>query len=75
MFPVTMARTERPPTRERVSAHRERLRAAGRIYVNTDLPADLVARLDRIKEERGVASRAPIIEEAVRLLIEKQQGA
>lgn len=33
-----MARTERPPTRERVSAHRERLRAAGRIYVNTDLP-------------------------------------
>ncbi|MBS7701623.1 MAG: ribbon-helix-helix protein, CopG family [Chelatococcus sp.] len=70
-----MARAERPPTRERVSAHRERLRAAGRIYVNTDLPADLVARLDRIKEERGVASRAPIIEEALRLLIEKQQGA
>ncbi|WP_291977407.1 MULTISPECIES: ribbon-helix-helix protein, CopG family [unclassified Chelatococcus] len=58
-----------------MSAHRERLRAAGRIYVNTDLPADLVARLDRIKEERGVASRAPIIEEALRLLIEKQQGA
>jgi metal-responsive CopG/Arc/MetJ family transcriptional regulator len=43
--------------------------------VNTDLPADLVAQLDQIKEERGVASRAPIIEEAVRLLIEKQQGA
>ncbi|MBS7708156.1 ribbon-helix-helix protein, CopG family [Chelatococcus asaccharovorans] len=69
-----MARTERP-TRERVSAHRERLRAAGRIYVNTDLPVDLVAQLDQIKEERGAASRAPIIEEAVRLLIEKQQGA
>jgi metal-responsive CopG/Arc/MetJ family transcriptional regulator len=51
------------------------LRAAGRIYVNTDLPADLVAQLDQIKENRGVASRAPIIEEAVRLLIEKQQGA
>ena len=63
------------PVKEKVAAHRERLRAAGRIYVNTDLPADLVARLDRIKEERGVASRAPIIEEAVRLLIEKQQGA
>ena len=70
-----MARTERPLTRERVSAHRERLRAAGRIYVNTDLPANLVAQLDQIKEERGAPSRAPIIEEAVRLLIEKQQGA
>ncbi len=74
MFHVTMKRTERP-TRERVSAHRERLRAAGRIYVNTDLPADLVAQLDQIKESRGAASRAPSIEEAVRLLIEKQQGA
>ena len=65
-----MARTARPPTRERVSAHRERLRAAGRIYVNTDLPADLVARLDQIKEAKGVSSRAPIIEEALRFYIE-----
>jgi metal-responsive CopG/Arc/MetJ family transcriptional regulator len=70
-----MTHTKRPSTRERVSAHRERLRAAGRIYVNTDLPADLVAQLDRIKEERGASSRAPIIEEAVRLLIEKKQRA
>ncbi|MCZ7889806.1 MULTISPECIES: ribbon-helix-helix domain-containing protein [Agrobacterium] len=70
-----MAHKERPPTRERVSAHRERLRAAGRIYVNTDLPIDLVAELDQIKEKRGVASRSPLLEEAVRLLIEKQQGA
>ncbi|MDF1892204.1 ribbon-helix-helix domain-containing protein [Agrobacterium rhizogenes] len=58
-----------------MSAHRERLRAAGRIYVNTDLPIDLVAELDQIKEKRGVASRSPLLEEAVRLLIEKQQGA
>jgi metal-responsive CopG/Arc/MetJ family transcriptional regulator len=70
-----MTCTERLSVRERVAAHRERLRAAGRIYVNTDLPADLIAQVDQIKEERGAPSRAPIIEEAVRLLIEKQQGA
>ena len=70
-----MSRIGRAPTRERVSAHRERLRAAGRIYVNTDLPSDLVARMDRIKEERGVPSRAAVIEEALRLLIEKHTRA
>jgi metal-responsive CopG/Arc/MetJ family transcriptional regulator len=41
----------------------------------TPLPVDLIEAIDRIKEERGVQSRAPIIEEAVRLLIAKQQGA
>jgi len=70
-----MTCTERLSVRERVAAHRERLRVAGRIYVNTDLPADLIAQVDQIKEERGAPSRAPIIEEAVRLLIEKQQRA
>ena len=53
------------PIKEKVAAHRERLKAAGRIYVNTDLPADLVARLDQI-----VSSRAPIIGEALRFYIE-----
>jgi metal-responsive CopG/Arc/MetJ family transcriptional regulator len=57
-----------------VAAHRQRLREAGRTFVNTDLPVDLVARLDRIKEERGASSRAPIIEEALRFYIEQQQG-
>jgi len=58
------------PVKEKVAAHRERLKAAGRIYVNTDLPANLVARLDQIKEAKGVSSRAPIIEEALRFYIE-----
>jgi len=57
-----------------VAAHRQRLREAGRTFVNTDLPVELVARLDRIKEERGVSSRAPIIEEALRFYIEAKQG-
>ena len=63
------------PVKEKVAAHRERLRAAGRTYLNTDLPNELVLAIDRLKEERGVSSRAVIIEEAVRLLIEKQQRA
>jgi metal-responsive CopG/Arc/MetJ family transcriptional regulator len=57
-----------------VAAHRQRLREAGRTFVNTDLPVELVARLDRIKEERGASSRAPIIEEALRFYIEAKQG-
>lgn len=60
--------------KERVAAQRERVRAAGRTHLYTDLPNELIAAIDRIKEDRGVQSRAPIIEEAVRLLIAKQQG-
>jgi metal-responsive CopG/Arc/MetJ family transcriptional regulator len=61
--------------RERVSAHRERLRAAGRTYVSTDLPTDLVDCLDEIKTKRGAGSRAQLVEEALRLFIEKETGA
>ncbi|MCH4543769.1 MULTISPECIES: ribbon-helix-helix protein, CopG family [Hyphomicrobiales] len=57
-----------------MAAHRQRLREAGRTFVNTDLPVELVARLDRIKEERGASSRSPIIEEALRFYIEAKQG-
>lgn len=60
--------------KERVAAQRERVRAAGRTHLYTDLPNELIAAIDRIKEERGAHSRAPLIEEAVRLLIAKQQG-
>ena len=70
-----MTQIERTGTRERVSAHRERLRAAGRVYVNTDLPTDLVECLDKIKAKRGAASRAQLVEEALRLFIEKETRA
>lgn len=70
-----MNRTKPADSTKRVSALRERRRAAGVSTLATPLPVELIAEIDRIKEERGVASRAPIIEEAVRLLIEKQQRA
>ena len=71
---VTMAE-DAAEIRRKVAAHRERVKAAGRVFVNTSLPAELVIRLDQIKEAKGASSRAPLIEEAVRLLIEKKQGA
>ncbi|OYR24910.1 hypothetical protein [Brucella grignonensis] len=63
------------PVREKVAAHRERLKAAGRIYVSTDLPVDLVDCLDKIKTERGMASRAQLFEEVLRLFAEKEMRA
>ena len=43
--------------------------------MNTDLPAELVEAIDKLKEARGVRGRTPIIEEALRFYFEKQQGA
>ncbi|CAH1657048.1 MULTISPECIES: ribbon-helix-helix protein, CopG family [Chelatococcus] len=61
--------------RRKVAAHRARQLAAGRIALTTYVPTDLLAQIDKIKEQRGVPGRAPIIEEALRFYIEKQQGA
>ena len=62
-------------SRERVAAFRQRRRATGRVLVSTDLPGDLIAAVDQIKQERGVSSRTPIIEEALRFYIDKQPRA
>ncbi len=61
--------------RKKVAAHRARQIAAGRIALTTYVPTDLLEQIDRIKEQRGVNGRAPIIEEALRLLIEKEARA
>lgn len=61
--------------RKKVAAHRARQIAAGRIALTTYVPTDLLAEIDKIKEQRGVQGRAPIIEEALRLLIEKEMRA
>jgi len=61
--------------RKDVAAHRARQAAAGRVALNTYVPGDLIEAIDRIKEQRGVLGRAPIIEEALRLFIEQQQRA
>ena len=63
------------PARERVAAMRARREAAGMARVWADLPGELVAQLDRAKQQKGAQSRAPIIEEALRFYFEKQQGA
>lgn len=61
--------------RQDVAAHRARQAAAGRVALNTYVPGDLIEAIDRIKEQRGVLGRAPIIEEALRFYIEQQQRA
>ena len=42
--------------------------------VQADLPGELVAELDRLKDDAGLRGRAPIIEEALRFYIEAKQG-
>jgi len=71
---LTMSRSA-TPVKEKVAAHRARQIAAGRIALTTYVPTDLLEQIDKIKEQRGAAGRGPIIEEALRLLIEKQQRA
>ena len=61
--------------KDRFAAHRERRRAAGRTFLHTDLPNELVNAIDQLKAERGASSRALIIEEAVRFYIEQTQRA
>lgn len=58
---------------ESVRNLRARQRAEGRILVQADLPGDLVAALDRLKEDAGLRGRAPLIEEAVRFFIEAKK--
>ena len=60
--------------KDRFAAHRERRRAAGRSFLNIDLPNELVSSIDKLKAERGASSRALIIEEAVRFYIEQQRA-
>jgi hypothetical protein len=70
-----MSQPERTTTTQRVVAHRERRRAAGSILVTVDLPGEIVEAVDQLKKVSGARSRAPIIVEALRLLIEKETRA
>ena len=71
---VVSMRQNAEKIRKDVAAHRARQIAAGRVALNTYVPGELVEAIDRIKEQRGASSRAPIIEEALRFYIEQQQG-
>lgn len=72
-LPVRMTQHADRNSRD-VAAHRARQAAAGRMPVTTYMPVDLVQMIDRMKEERGVSSRAPLIEEAVRFYIENTRA-
>jgi hypothetical protein len=74
LFPVTMTTKTATRVRDRVAATRARQAAAGLVQVHLPLPADIVAEIDRLKLERGISSRAPIMEEAIRLLIETNRA-
>lgn len=62
-------------SRDYMITHREKRRAAGRVLVTTDLPAELVEAIDKRKAENGIRGRTPIIEEALRFYIENAPRA
>lgn len=59
-------KTRKETKRDSIRRIREQKRASGRILVTTDLPGDLIEKIDALKESRGVRGRTPIIEEAIR---------
>ena len=61
------------PIRESVAEHRERLRAAGRMLLTTDLPMELIEAIDKHKAEIGVRGRTPIIEDALRVYLKRKE--
>jgi len=50
--------------------YHEKKRAEGGRIVNVYVPANLVARLDQMKDALGVRSRAPVIEKALEAYLE-----
>lgn len=71
---VIMTKDARTRTRESVAALRARQAAAGLVNVSMAMPSDIVAEIDRLKQERGAASRAPIMEEAIRFYLENTRA-
>lgn len=68
---VTMSKKEHPEAiRRRVAAHTARKAAAGLVPMSFYIPIELVEEIDRLKQERGEPSRAPVVIEAVRTYIE-----
>jgi hypothetical protein len=74
MKPMSRSIPNRARKNEILAAVRQRQKDAGRVLVQAALPADLIEIVDRMKEERGLSGRGPLIEEALRLLIEKQRA-
>lgn len=60
--------------RKNVAALRKRQAEKGFVNVSVPMPGDIVAEIDRLKQERGASSRAPILEEAVRFYLEQTRA-
>ena len=56
--------------KEYLALYHEKKRSEGGRIVNVYVPANLVARLDQIKDALGVRSRAPVIEKALEAYLE-----
>ena len=71
---VKMKADHRESIRRSVAAHRAKQASAGLVPVNAYIPSELIEQIDQLKKERGVSSRAPLIEEAVRFYIEHNRA-
>lgn len=72
---VIMSKNDtREIVRKNVAALRKRQAAAGFVNVSLPMPREVVAEIDRLKQERGASSRAPILEEAVRFYLEQTRA-
>ena len=69
-----VTRSSRSEIRHAVAAHRSRQHAAGNGMLYVYVPTELLSELDRLKGVRGVSSRAPLVEEALREFIERNQA-
>lgn len=68
---VFMKRNNRQKTnKEYLALYHEKKRSEGGRIVNVYVPANLVARLDQMKDALGVRSRAPVIEMALQAYLE-----
>jgi shikimate 5-dehydrogenase len=68
------AKDRRTTVRESVAALRAKQAAAGFVNVSIPMKGDIVAEIDRLKQERGASSRAPILEEAVRFYLKQTRA-
>lgn len=71
---VKMKTHHRETIRRSVAAHRAKKAKEGLVAVNANIPSELIEEIDNLKKERGVSSRAPLIEEEVRFYIESNRA-
>jgi hypothetical protein len=61
----SVMQTTRNPVAERQLARRRRIVANGRFQFIADLPREMIALLDEIKERRGLRNRGQVLEQLI----------